>query len=153
MPRWLFVCTGNLCRSPMAEGLCRATLEAIGAPDDWAVDSAGTHALEGRPPAPLAVEVAGTLGADISTQRSRAFDAADFADFDHVVALDAGHLDLLGFLCPEGWPGRLTLLPGEGGRGWVEVPDPYGQPRCAYEHAGSLIAAGVAALIDEARRA
>lgn len=147
---WLFVCTGNLCRSPMAEGLFRAALAASGAPSEWRVDSAGTHAATGSAPAPLAVEVAAEFGADIAAQRSRPFEVRDFQHFGHIVALDRGHLDLIEFLRPEDYPGTVTMLPAADGSGVIEVPDPYGRARRAYVRAARLIADGIAVLMREA---
>jgi len=144
--RILFVCTGNICRSPLAEGLFSARIaEREG---DWLVDSAGIHALVGRPPAPLALAAAADLGIDISALRARAFEVADFTRFEHIVAMDAGHLDYLQAVRPPHWAGRLGLLHDARGRPF-EVPDPYGRAASAYRRAARLIARGVASLLAE----
>lgn len=142
----LFVCTGNICRSPLAEGLFRAGVAERGG--DWLVDSAGIHALVGRPPAPLALATAAEFGIDIGGLRARAFEAADFVRFARIVAMDAGHLDYLQAVCPPRWPGRLGLLHDARGRPF-EVPDPYSRATSAYRRAGRLIARGVATLLAE----
>jgi len=142
----LFVCTGNICRSPLAEGLFHAGVAGRGS--DWLIDSAGIHALVGRPPAPLALATAAELGIDIGALRARTFEVTDFAHFQHIVAMDAGHLDYLQAVRPPHWTGRLGLLYDDRGRPF-EVPDPYGRAASAYRRAAKLIARGVAALLAE----
>ncbi len=151
MQRVLFVCTGNICRSPMAEGLFQAALDDNGEHTGWVVDSAGTHAREGIRPEPAAVAVASEYGADISALRSRPLEQADFVRFDTIVALDRGHLDLISFIRPEAFAGTITLMPSTARSGFIEVPDPYGGNRRGYETAGRLIADGVIALLAELR--
>lgn len=142
----LFVCTGNLCRSPLAEGLFRAG--AVRLPGVWSIDSAGIHALDGQPPAPPAVAEAARHGVDIAALRARHFTPADFARFDCIVAMDRGHLDYLATLAPTTWSGRLGLFVDRRGKPF-EVPDPYGRTVWAYRRAGRLIAQGIAVLLDE----
>lgn len=149
--RVLFVCTGNICRSPMAEGLFQAALDGDGEHTGWQVDSAGTHAGKGICPAPAAVAVAAAYGADISALRSRPLEQADFVRFDTIVALDRGHLDMISFMRPEAFSGTITLMPSTARSGFIEVPDPYGDSRRGYEAAGRLIVDGVAALLTELR--
>jgi protein-tyrosine phosphatase len=121
----LFVCLGNICRSPLAEGAFRAEAERLGL--DVEADSAGTggwHA--GEPPDRRAVEAAERGGVDISGQRARKVTRADFDRFDHIVALDAENLADLERLRPAGARARLCLLldhvPGREGQA---VGDPY----------------------------
>ena len=90
----LFVCTGNVCRSPLAEGLLKARLGELQRLD-IEVDSAGIHAMVDEPPQPFSIELARELGADISTLKGLQFDPADFEKFDHLIAMDLGHLDFL----------------------------------------------------------
>jgi len=121
----LFVCLGNICRSPLAEGAFRAEAARLGL--DVQVDSAGTggwHA--GQPPDPRAIAAAGRGGVDISGQRARKVTRADFDRFDHIVALDDENLADLERLQPASSRARLSLLldhvPGREGQA---VADPY----------------------------
>jgi protein-tyrosine phosphatase len=121
----LFVCLGNICRSPLAEGALRAAAERAGL--DVTVDSAGTggwHA--GEPPDRRAQAAARRHGTDISRLRARQVRAADFHDFDYVLALDGQNLADLEAIAPADATAELGLLmdyvPGrEGG----SVADPY----------------------------
>jgi protein-tyrosine phosphatase len=146
----LFVCTGNLCRSPLAEGLFVSHAAARGATDRYHVDSAGTMAREGMPPAPHAIEVAAELGVDISAQRSRALQAADFTRFDFIIGMDHGHADFLSAVRPSGATATIRLLlAGLAGEGNAEVPDPYRRDRQDFEYAARLIDIGVRRLLAE----
>jgi len=121
----LFVCLGNICRSPLAEGAFRA--EAAGLGLDVEADSAGTGGWHrGEPPDRRAIEAAKRGGIDISGQRARKVTSADFDRFDHIVALDVDNFADLERLRPAGSRARLSLLldhvPGREGQG---VADPY----------------------------
>lgn len=123
--RVLFVCLGNICRSPLAEAAFRAEAERIGL--DAEADSAGTGDWHvGRPPDSRAQATALRQGIDISGYRARQVSPADFMDFDHIVALDTANLADLRQIRPAGATAALSLLldhvPGrEGGA----VADPY----------------------------
>lgn len=121
----LFVCLGNICRSPLAEAALRA--EAVQAGLAVTVDSAGTggwHA--GNPPDPRAIAEAARHGIDISRYRARQVTAGDFERFGRVFALDPQNLRDLRALAPRRGPGRIELLmdlvPGRHG---TAVEDPY----------------------------
>lgn len=121
----LFVCLGNICRSPLAEAALRAEAEQAGL--EIEVDSAGTGDWHlGYPPDPRAAAVAAKHGIDISELRARLVTAADFDRFDHVVALDAKNLADLLAMQPAGSKATLSLLldhvPGREGEA---VADPY----------------------------
>ena len=150
LQRILFVCTGNLCRSPLAQGLMEREGRARGVANSLLVDSAGTHAREGALPDPLAIAVATGYGIDIGAQRARALTEEDFRQFDQIVALDLGHLDYLRFMQPPDTNARLRLLlAGMAGTGDAEVPDPYGGDRSEFEYAARLIDIGVRRLLQE----
>jgi protein-tyrosine phosphatase len=122
-PSLLFVCLGNICRSPLAEGALRA--EAARAGVAVTVDSAGTggwHA--GEAPDGRAQGVAARHGVDVSGLRARQVRAEDFRRFDHVIALDPQNLADLRRLAPADAPAALSLLldwvPGREGQGVVD---------------------------------
>jgi protein-tyrosine phosphatase len=143
----LFVCTGNLCRSPIAEGLLRTRLAESGR-TNVRVDSAGIHARAGAPPERFAVAAAATLGADIAHQRARQFEAGDFARYGHVIAMDLGHLDFLTATRPSDSTAIIRLLLDDVGEfKKLEVPDPYQQDREAFDFTARLIDVGVNHLI------
>ncbi len=121
----LFVCLGNICRSPLAEAALKAEAERIGL--DVVVDSAGTGDWHlGYPPDPRAAAVAERNGIDISKRRARLVTAEDFERFDHIVALDRENLANLKAIQPEGARARLSLLLDHvEGREGQPVADPY----------------------------
>jgi protein-tyrosine phosphatase len=136
-PRILFVCTGNICRSPMAEGVLRAW-----APD-WNVDSAATSDWHtGDPPDGRAIRIAAERGYDISQQRARQITNSDFQSFDLILGMDKGHLQKLG---GEKRSNLRLLLSSAPETTEAEVPDPYYDNR--FSHALDLIEAGVRGLI------
>jgi len=121
----LFVCLGNICRSPLAEAALKAEAERIGL--DVEVDSAGTGDWHlGYPPDPRAAAVAARYGIDISHRRARLVGPDDFRRFDMVVALDEKNLSNLRAMRPDDAKAELSLLldhvPGRAGQ---PVADPY----------------------------
>jgi protein-tyrosine phosphatase len=116
----LFVCLGNICRSPLAEAAFRAEAQRLGL--DVRIDSAGTGDWHlGHAPDRRAVAVARRNGVDISHLRARLVSAADFAEFDHIVALDAANFADLEALRPPGARAQLSLL-------LDHVPERRGEP-------------------------
>ena len=126
-PRILFVCTGNICRSPTAEGVLRHMAEERGLTDHIKAASAGLESWHaGAPPDPRSEAHARRRGYDISAQRARHFKQHDFEHFDWVIAMDAGHHAQLSRLSPPDLRHKLrraaefgTSVPPGG------VPDPY----------------------------
>lgn len=149
----VFVCTGNICRSPTAEGVFRALVHADGLESEIFVDSAGTHGYHvGEPPDPRTVEAAALRGYDISAQRARRFQRSDFEHFDLVVAMDRGHHDELTRLAPPARGERLRLfLDFAPGTGRKDVPDPYYGGPDGFEHVLDLIEAGSRGLLRHVR--
>jgi protein-tyrosine phosphatase len=121
----LFVCLGNICRSPLAEAALKAEAERIGL--EVEVDSAGTGDWHlGHPPDPRAAAVAERNGIDISQRRARQVKPDDFQRFDHVIALDKQNFANLQRMRPEGARAELSLLLDHvDGRAGEPVADPY----------------------------
>jgi Protein-tyrosine-phosphatase len=145
------VCLGNICRSPMAQGVLEARAAAAGLA--VTADSAGVggwHA--GEPPDPRAVAAARARGYDLARQRARQVRPADFARFDHVLAMDGSNFAALERLRPADAPARLAMLLDHAPGPETDVPDPwYGGPD-GFEHALDLIEAGVDGLLAEIAR-
>lgn len=125
--RILFVCTGNICRSPTAEGVARALAEKQGVGHLFEFASAGTvgyHA--GEPPDPRAIAAAARRGYDLALLRARQVTEKDFLRFDYVLAMDRDHLKVLQKLCPPTqMDGLGLLLDYDDSTPEDEVPDPY----------------------------
>src|SRR5688572_13027216 len=97
----LMVCTGNICRSPTAEGVLRHRVREAGLADRVHIDSAGTHDYHvGSPPDERSSHHASLRGYDLSDQRARQVQPADFERFDLILAMDNGHMELLEDDCP-----------------------------------------------------
>ena len=154
--RVLFVCTGNICRSPLAEGVFRHLIRARGLEEHYVVDSAGTggwHAGEG--PDLRSVEVAERNGVSLDGQLARQVKAADFDDFDWVIAMDRQNLrDLRPFAPPP--RGRAThihlLREFDPDPGDQEVPDPYYGGEDGFDRVYEMVARSCEALLDQMER-
>lgn len=121
----LFVCMGNICRSPTAEGVFRARAQAAGL--DLEIDSAGTHAYHiGNAPDARSTRHAAARGYDLSSQRARQFAAADFERFDYLLAMDHDNLEILQRACPPRHRHKVRLFMEFATRSGSDiVPDPY----------------------------
>ena len=128
----LFVCTGNICRSPIAEGLFRRLL---GNRKDIEVASAGVHAVRGQPPSLYAVQVCEEEGVDIGDLRSQPLTAAVVDRATHIFAMTGAHLETIQTLFPEGAEKSFLLREFEEPNTtvWRDVPDPIGLGRDVYE--------------------
>ncbi|HVB03164.1 MAG TPA: low molecular weight protein-tyrosine-phosphatase [Chitinophagaceae bacterium] len=136
----LMVCLGNICRSPMAEGILKSKILARGV--DWTVDSAGTESFHvHEPPHPFAVKTAALHGIDISMLRARKFTPGDFQHFDRIYALAtdvygeishiggaASPMDKVELLLNELYPGRNR-----------SVPDPWNGPLHGFQEVFDLL--------------
>lgn len=150
----LFVCMGNICRSPTAHGVFRHLVAEAGLLDHIEIDSAGTHAYHvGERPDPRACETAQGRGLDIRDLRARCVEVADFHAFDYVVAMDADNHAHLARLCPPGLERKLSLLmdfaPDFDQR---EVPDPYYGGRHGFDQVFDMVEAASRGLLDEVRQ-
>lgn len=125
--RVLFVCTGNICRSPTAEGVARHLVAKLDLSGWIEVDSAGTHGYHvGEPPDPRAMKVAAKRGYDLSGLRARKLEGSDFQCFDLLLAMDRGHLEMMRRACPEVYRPKLGLFMRYARtHARDEVPDPY----------------------------
>ncbi len=150
----LFVCMGNICRSPTAEGVFRHHARAAGIERYLRIDSAGTHAsLPNVPPDPRSVAAAARRQYDITRVRARRIQPKDFEKFDFVLATDAKVLSALEAIRPPAFTGRMALLldfaPDAAVR---EVPDPYyGGPE-GFELVLDLVEQAVRGLVPAVRR-
>lgn len=153
MVKVLFVCTGNICRSPTAEGVFRALVEAEGLSQVITVDSAGTHGYHtGEPPDPRSTQAALKRGVDLRTQRARPVSKGDFSDFDLILAMDRGHLGLLAAQCPAKHQDRLALFLSFAPQlGVTDVPDPYYGAGDGFERVLDMIEAGSVGLLAHIR--
>ena len=147
----LMVCTGNICRSPMAEGLLWHLLPENLKPV-VTVRSAGTHGLHGNRAEPFAVRAAAAHGADISEHRARILDAGMIRSADLVLAMEKYHIDrindLLFFSCKY----ALMLGAFAADRPHPEIEDPYGSPFDVYQTCAREIVACMPGLIDDIGR-
>jgi protein-tyrosine phosphatase len=153
--RLLFVCMGNICRSPTAEGVMRALLRDQGLEDVVEVDSAGTGAWHvGDPPDARATAAARARGITLEGA-ARAVTRADFTDYDLILAADRRNLrDLAGIVPPEA-RSRVHLLrqydPASDGAPDLDVPDPYYGGDDGFEHVLDLVDAACRGLLDRLR--
>lgn len=130
--RVLIVCTGNICRSPMAEGLLRARLAGQGGIN---VNSAGIAALAGHPPHPLATSLLAERHIDISAHRARQIDRVMLSASDVILVAESAH----GAWVVSRFPGTRDRVHRLGKWRGLDVPDPFGRPRAAFVDALKLI--------------
>ena len=117
------VCLGNICRSPLAEGILQSKVD----PDKVFVDSAGTAGYHvGNPPDKRSVAVAKKHGLNINHQKCRKFSKADFSEFDHIYVMDrSNYSDVASLAANQEQASKVKLLLSEVELGIKEVPDPY----------------------------
>jgi protein-tyrosine phosphatase len=127
MVKVLFVCMGNICRSPTAHGVFEHMLKEQGMVADIEVDSCGTHAYHiGKGPDPRSQQVAEQRGFSLQHLRARRVEMSDFEYFDYILAMDRENLSILESMTPSQHAGKLQLfLDFAPSRSESEVPDPY----------------------------
>jgi protein-tyrosine phosphatase len=150
----LFVCMGNICRSPTAHGVFRHLVRASGLESLIEIDSAGTHAYHvGEPPDRRARETARARGIDIGDLRARRAEADDFQRFDYVLAMDQDNYHSLARICPGGLESKLLLFldfaPELRRR---EVPDPYYGGQQGFEQVFDMVEAAALGLLEDIRQ-
>jgi protein-tyrosine phosphatase len=148
----LFVCMGNICRSPTAQGVFEYLVAEAGLLERIHIDSAGTHAYHvGEPPDKRAAQAASRRGIDLSRQRARRVDPADFAHFDYVLAMDRGNLEDLTAICPPEHHAKLKLFLEFAQSSPLDVPDPYYGGTQGFERVLDLVEEGARGLLDTIR--
>ena len=151
MTRVLMVCMGNICRSPMAEGMLRKALQEAGLEHRVAVDSAGTHAYHiGSPPDPRAQQAIRRRGAEISGLRGRQMEDEDFERFDYILVMDRDNYERVVARAPARHHGKVRrLLSFSRKFPNLDVVDPYyGGPQ-GFEENLDMIEDAVRGLIRE----
>ncbi len=151
--RILFVCLGNICRSPTAEGVFR-DIAAREAPDlEIHIDSAGTAGYHvGEPPDPRTREAALRRGYDLSPLRARVVEPADFERFDLLIAMDRENFAVLRSRAPRGAESRVRMfLEFAPGAGTTDVPDPYYGGPNGFEEVLDLVEAAAHGLLQHVR--
>ena len=147
----LFVCMGNICRSPTAEGVFRDFVTRSGLDHAIHIDSAGTHAYHiGKSPDVRASAAATRRGYDLSALRGRQVSEQDFLVFDYLLAMDQDNLSNLKRICPAGHEHKVTLFL-EHSRNFSEreVPDPYYGGAQGFEHVLDMVEDAAQGLLDK----
>jgi protein-tyrosine phosphatase len=149
----LFVCMGNICRSPTAEGVFRAHVRRHAPALEIEIDSAGTHSYHaGEPPDPRTVEAASRRGIDLTGLRARQVRNEDFERFDLIVAMDRlNHATLLDRSPPAHRERIRTLLEFAGKTAPADVPDPYYGGAKGFDDVLDLVESAVEGLLAEVR--
>lgn len=147
--RILFVCLGNICRSPLAHGILQQRVEELDL--NWTIDSAGTGSWHvGELPDPRSIATAADRGLDITYQRARQFTAFDFATFDLILTMDrSNYRNVLGLAQSSDDKAKVRLMldylyPGQD----KEVPDPYWDDD-GFTQVYDMLAAAIDRLIEE----
>ncbi len=145
--RLLFVCLGNICRSPTAEGVVRKMLDDAGL-GHVEVDSCGTSDYHpGAPADPRTIQHAARRGYDLSTLRARVLTDADFLVFDRVYAMDQNNLTTMARACPPMHKAKLSLFLDVTGTHGREVPDPWSHGPEMFERVLDLVEEAARALV------
>ncbi len=149
----LFVCMGNICRSPLAHGLFEDLVEKEGLSDVIVVDSAGTHAYHvGEQPDPRSQQTALRHGIDLSGQRARRVAGTDFDRFDYILAMDQDNFSILDDKCPEEHRHKLSLfMEFAPERPEREVPDPYYGGPDGFDRVYDMVETASIGLLQEIR--
>lgn len=154
MIKVLFVCMGNICRSPTAHGIFLALVKREGLEHLIEVDSAGTHAYHiGNPPDHRSQASALKRGVDLSSLRARRVAEVDFEKYDYVLAMDDENYGYLDALCPNGHKEKLKLLMDFAAHlNQREVPDPYYGGANGFERVFDMVEAAAQGLLKDIRK-
>ncbi|MFW1677791.1 low molecular weight protein-tyrosine-phosphatase [Pontibacter sp. JAM-7] len=149
MKRILFVCLGNICRSPTAHGVLETLTKQRGLSHLIQVDSAGTAAYHvGNPPDARSARVAKQQGYPLDHLRARQVERNDFQQFDYILAMDDANLMALQQLCPSDYAGYLGRFLEFTELKETEVPDPYYGGADGFEHVLALVVSAANGLLD-----
>lgn len=149
----LFVCTANICRSPMAEGVLRKLLKDEGLDTAFEIDSVGTHDYQiGKPPFVTAIEAAKRRGYDIDHLVSRKIRPHDFDQFDFILGMDKLNIKNLKTIAPTRSKQKIELLLEYGDKyHGKDIPDPYGREEKDFELAMNMIEDGCKGFVEVLR--
>jgi len=150
----LFVCMGNICRSPTAEGVFQHLVEQQGYSEHIEIDSAGTHAYHvGEGPDPRSQEAAARRGIEMGHLRGRKAKAQDMKVFDYVLAMDRENYENLLDICPSGLEQKIVLFMSYAAdRPEQEVPDPYFGGPGGFDRVLDMIEEAAAGLLEEIKQ-
>lgn len=143
----LFVCTGNVCRSPMAAALFNQQARSAGESDWVTARSAGTWAMDGQPASGFAMNVMAERGLDLKSHRARTLTDQDIQNADLIIVMSRGHRDALIAEFPE-VQNKLHLISELSGQIY-DIPDPYGGPLSEYRNCALLLSALVEGGYDQ----
>ncbi|MBV1872274.1 MAG: low molecular weight phosphotyrosine protein phosphatase [Gammaproteobacteria bacterium] len=150
MVKVLFVCLGNICRSPTAHAVFEYKVAKQNLGHSFEVDSAGTAAHHiNQPPDKRSQREAKQRGYDLSRLRARQVTASDFSDFDYILAMDAENLGSLRKSCLPQYLHKVALFLPYGGGAEVDVPDPYYGGEEGFSHVLDLVELASDGLLDE----
>ncbi|MCU7835333.1 MAG: low molecular weight phosphotyrosine protein phosphatase [gamma proteobacterium symbiont of Taylorina sp.] len=150
----LFVCMGNICRSPTAHGVFEYLVNEENLSQQIEIDSAGTHAYHvGNPPDTRAQETAKNRGFDLSHLRARQVDANDFSYYDYILAMDNDNYELLVQACPVEYKSKIKLfLEFAENYPLSEVPDPYYGGHKGFENVFDMVEVASKGLLEEIKK-
>jgi protein-tyrosine phosphatase len=150
----LFCCTGNICRSPTAEGVFRHKVAVAGLKDRIRIDSAGTHDYHtGDPPDDRSQAAASMHGYELGQRRARQITLEDLAQFDYILAMDRDNLaELRRLAAPEYRAKPRLLMDYSRGRSGIAVPDPYSGGPSGFELVVDMVEDAADGLLDEIKK-
>jgi len=150
----LFVCMGNICRSPSAEGFFARAVASSPYKDLISIDSAGTHSYHiGHAPDSRAVETASGFGVDLDDLRARKVQVSDFNEFDIIIAMDRSNFEDLRAIQPAGSKAELKMMMEYHPQGQpAEVPDPYYGGMSGFTYMCELLQAATEGLLVDIER-
>ena len=151
MHKILFVCSGNICRSPSADAIMRRMIKDRGLEDKVMCDGAGMHGLHaGEAPDPRSTKAASKRGYDLSPLRARQFRASDFDKFTLILGMDYSHLHDIQAMAPSNMTCELDLFLNYTNHPSVtEVPDPYYGGPDGFEHVLDLVEYGCEKILEK----